>query len=112
MNESLSKKVTPSLLGAMMAGFLASACCLAPLTLLLFGFGSVGAFIALEPYRPLFTVITFGLLGWAAWQYRANSRKCIENNCNSATRTVGMWLFGVLALLMLFSPSIIPPFIQ
>lgn len=112
MNDSFSKKVTPSLLGAMMAGFLASACCLGSLVLLLLGFRSASAFIAFEPYRPLFTVITFGLLGWAAWQYRANSRKCLEKNCNSASRAMGAWLFGILALLMLCSPSIIPLFIQ
>ncbi|WP_072658628.1 mercuric transporter MerT family protein [Mariprofundus micogutta] len=112
MTDSFSKKVTPSLLGAMMAGFLASACCLGPLVLLLLGFGSASAFIALEPYRPLFAVITFGLLGWAVWQYRRNSRKCLEKNCNSVIRPMGMWLFGVLALLMLFSPSIIPLFTQ
>jgi len=112
MNDSFSKKVTPSLLGAVMAGFLASACCLGPFVLLLLGFGSASAFIAFEPYRPLFTVITFGLLGWAAWQYRVNGRKCLEKNCNSESRPMGMWLFGVIALLMLFSPSIIPLFIQ
>jgi len=75
MNDSFPKKVTPSLIGAVIAGFLASACCLGPLIILLLGVGSASVFIALEPYRPFFAVITFGLLGWAAWQYRENRKK-------------------------------------
>lgn len=110
MNNGPSRKITPSLFGAIMAGFLASACCLGPFVVLLLGIGSVSAFISLEPYRPFFAVITFGLLGWSIWQYWSNRKRCLDGDCISTSKALGLWLLGGFALLMLFSPSIIPLF--
>ncbi|MBI4951530.1 MAG: mercury transporter MerT [Myxococcales bacterium] len=45
------------------AAFLASACCVGPLVFALLGLGGAGLMVKLEPYRPLFIVVTFALLG-------------------------------------------------
>ena len=52
-----------SLAGAIAAAVAASACCIGPLILALLGIGGAGFLVALEPYRPIFTVVTIGLLG-------------------------------------------------
>lgn len=57
---------TVSLGGAVAAAVAASACCIGPLVLALLGIGGAGFLVALEPYRPVFTVVTLGLLG-AGW---------------------------------------------
>lgn len=49
--------------GAVAAAFAASACCIGPLVFALLGIGGAGFLVALEPYRPIFTVVTLGLLG-------------------------------------------------
>lgn len=53
--------------GALVSGFLASACCLGPLLLGALGLGGIGLLGRMEPWRPVLTVATFGLLGAAAW---------------------------------------------
>jgi mercuric ion transport protein len=54
---------TASLGGAVAAAIAASACCIGPLIFALLGIGGAGFLVALEPYRPIFTVVTLGLLG-------------------------------------------------
>ncbi len=49
--------------GAIVAAFAASACCLGPAILAIVGVSGVGFASALEPYRPVFLVITATLLG-------------------------------------------------
>lgn len=61
MNDT---KTRASLGGAIAAAFAASACCIGPLIFALLGIGGAGFLVALEPYRPLFTVLTVGLLGF------------------------------------------------
>jgi len=52
-----------SLTGSVAAALAASACCVGPLVFALLGIGGAGFLVALEPYRPMFTVVTLGLLG-------------------------------------------------
>jgi len=99
-----------SLFGAVLAGGLASACCLGPLMVVLLGLGSASAFIGMEPYRPIFAIITFALIAWAVWSYWQRKKQCIANGC-PPKKAVMLWTLGGLALLMLFSPSIIPLFV-
>jgi len=61
MNEASTRNA--SLGGAVAAALAASACCIGPLVLALLGIGGAGFLVALEPYRPIFTVVTVGLLG-------------------------------------------------
>ena len=53
--------------GAVVAAFLASACCIGPVVLALLGLGGAGLLVKLEPYRPYFTVVTAAALGAGFW---------------------------------------------
>lgn len=99
--------------GALASGFLASACCLGPLLLAAIGLGGAGLLARLEPWRPLLTVFTFGLLGAAAWSSigRARAAPAVDCGCAhpranrlgrallwvAALVAVGLWAFPYLA---------------
>ena len=63
MRSSLNAKM--ALAGGVLAGIGASACCVGPLLLLSLGVGGawIGHLTALEPYRPVFIVLT-GSVPW------------------------------------------------
>lgn len=61
---STTNKVTnASLVGAIVAAVVASACCLGPAILAIVGLSGAGLAATLAPYRPLFLGITAALLG-------------------------------------------------
>ncbi|MDQ7010318.1 MAG: mercuric transporter MerT family protein [Mariprofundaceae bacterium] len=110
MNETATKKGERlPLIGAVLAGGLASACCIGPLAVALLGFGSVSAFITMEPYRPAFAAVTLVLLGWAGWRHWHGRRQCAVNGCPPKKPAL-LWILGGLSLLLLLSPSLIPWF--
>lgn len=51
-----------SVVGALIASFMASLCCIGPLVLALLGIGGAGLLVKLERYRPYFIVLTLSLL--------------------------------------------------
>ena len=61
MKDDLTRNVSVG--GAVAAAFAASACCIGPLFFAVLGIGGAGFLVALEPYRPIFTAATVGLLG-------------------------------------------------
>lgn len=99
------------LIGAVLTGGIASACCIGPLVVVLLGLGSASAFIALEPYRPFFATVTLALLAWAVWRHWQDRKRCAANGCQPK-KPVLLWILGGLALLLLVSPSLLPYFIQ
>ena len=115
MNPILNPKTT--LLGGVVAGIGASACCLGPLLLLSMGIG--GAWIAhltaLEPYRPIVIVITIVFLGVTFWRLYLVAPSCdVGDNC-IAERTLKVqrilfWILLPVVLLLLVSPWILPYF--
>jgi len=111
MNKVSSTQQKMPLLGAVIAGGLASACCIGPLIVVLLGLGSASMFIAMEPYRPIFSIITLALMVWAAWQYRQGKKQCAKHGCASK-KPILLWSLGSLALLLLVSPSLLPYLIQ
>ncbi len=56
--------------GGMLGAFLASACCIGPLALLMLGISGawIGSLTALEPYKPIFAVIALGFIAAGFWQ--------------------------------------------
>jgi hypothetical protein len=52
-------------IGTVVSAIIASSCCWLPLVLLAVGISGAGIASALEDYRPLFIVVTFGFLGAA-----------------------------------------------
>ena len=105
-----------SLAGAVGAGLLASACCTVPLLLITIGVG--GAWLstlrALEPLRPLFLLIAFGLL-FAAWRRvdrAAEAETCEPGTACADPRTHRrnrwlLWLAAVVTLLLAASPGLV-----
>lgn len=115
MRSGFNTKTT--LVGSVLAGVGASACCVGPLLLLSMGIG--GAWIshltALEPYRPVFIVLTVLFLGVTFWRLYLVPQSCaVGDNCIAdRTRKVQRILFWVLlpvVILLVASPWILPIF--
>jgi mercuric ion transport protein len=106
----INSEKTP-LIGALIAGGLASACCLGPLVVVLLGLGSASAFIAMEPYRPVFAAITLALLAWAGWRHWQDGKQCAATGC-PPKKPVLLWVLGGFAILLLISPALLPYLIQ
>ena len=112
MRSVLNTKAT--LVGGVLAGIGASACCVGPLLLLSMGIG--GAWIvhltALEPYRPVFIVLTVVFLGLTFRKLYLVPQSCdVGDYCIAErTRKVQRFLFWVLlplVLLVVGSPWIL-----
>ncbi len=111
------KKISTPLVGGLLAGIAASACCVGPLVLLLLGFGGawIGSLTALEPYRPVFIGIAFIAL-FIAYQriYRPKPEQPCEVGEICAQPCVNKlykWLFiGVLVVVLvsIASPYLVP----
>lgn len=115
MRSVLNTKTT--LVGGVLAGIGASACCIGPLLLLSMGIG--GAWIAhltaLEPYRPLFIVLTVLFLGLTFWKLYLVPQSCTAGDTCIADRTrkvqrVLFWVLLPVVLLIVASPWILPLF--
>jgi len=72
--SSGNKAETISKVGTVLSAIMASACCWLPLVLLAFGVSGAGIAGALDAYRPLFIVLTFGFLA-AAFYFTYRPRK-------------------------------------
>lgn len=112
-NASPGKKLAGlGLVGAVISGFLASACCIGPLLMVLLGVGSAGALTALEPWRPVMMVLTFLFLGLGFYvtYRRPQTTDCSETACCGPDRKrlqkIMLWLATLFSLAMLFFPQI------
>ncbi|MCR4289398.1 MAG: mercuric transporter MerT family protein [Candidatus Scalindua sp.] len=101
-----SKSVT-TLSGTIAAAILASSCCLGPLILVRLGMGSIGIFLSLEKYRPLFMIITFAFIGMAF--YLTYRKKKGDDCCEikqvkmDRIKKISLWVIAAVAVgLMLF----------
>ncbi|GAB4179892.1 MAG: hypothetical protein Tsb0017_28700 [Geothermobacteraceae bacterium] len=102
------------LAGAVISGFLASACCIGPLLAVFLGIGSAGALVALEPWRPWMMVLTFLFLGLGFYvTYRkpkttaGAGSDCCSPGRRKRQKTL-LWLATLFSLVMLFWPQIMP----
>ena len=103
--------------GAIVAAFIASACCVGPLVLALLGLGGGAMLLEFEPYRPIFMVLTVGLLGLGFWlQYGRPkpvtsgdgiSCDCPTPRANKAGRVM-LWVATVVVVAFLVFPYIAP----
>ncbi len=112
-----ASKVT--LAGALLAGIVASACCLGPLVLVTIGVS--GAWISnltlLEPYRPVFIGVALVFMG-LAWRriYRAPvAAECEPGTVCALPQTnrvyrIMFWVVSALVLLLLAFPYYAPLF--
>lgn len=114
----MNQKTTPGTAGDRRAGWLAaggiagallaSSCCVLPLALVLLGVSGawIGNLTALEPYTPLFAVVTLGLIAAGLWHaYRRQPALCDDGNCadprfRTLTRAV-LWVGAALVVVAL-----------
>ncbi len=110
MTEPINKNW--GMIGAISAGVAASACCTIPLALVTVGVGGslVGAFTAMEPYRPYFIAVALAALGYVAFRELQRSRdpdcECEGEMSNKARRSLLVVGFLITAALIA-SPWII-----
>ena len=101
----------PTLWASAAAAIGASLCCVAPLVLISLGIGGawMSTLTGLEPYRPIFVVLTLGLLGLAGLKlYRqpavcAPGRACADGAVQRRQRLI-FWSVAALLLLLLTFP--------
>lgn len=111
----MSEKINIPLIGGVLAGLAASACCVGPLILLFLGFGGawVSNLTALEPYRPIFIGLALVALFFA---YRGIYRPKAEQQCEANSvcakpqiNNLYKWLF--IASVAIVSASIASPYL-
>jgi mercuric ion transport protein len=104
--------------GAVLAAFLASACCVGPLVFALLGLGGAGLLLKFEPYRPYFMALTLTLLGTGFYfTYRKPSAAPVGSDGDACdcpaprTNRVGrimLWVATGLVLALLVFPYVAP----
>lgn len=95
--------------GSVIGAILASSCCIVPLVLVTLGASGawIGNLAALEPYKPIFTLVTIGFLGFGFRQvYRKPKVACedgsyCETPASSRVTKSALWIATVLVLLAL-----------
>lgn len=101
-------------LAGIVAALGAASCCVIPF--LLFAVGVSGAWIgnltALEPYQPVFALLSLGFIGWGAWRLRRKAKlACAEGYCATARSDriarIGLWTAAVLTVIALAFPYLI-----
>lgn len=98
---------------SVVAAFLASLCCVGPLVFALLGIGGAGVLVKFEPYRPVFAVLTLGLLGGGF--YFSYRKPVPTDDCEICeiprTQKLGRFLLWVATLMVagfLSFPSLAP----
>jgi mercuric ion transport protein len=115
MRSHLNAKMT--LVGGMLAGIGASACCVGPLLLLSLGIGGawIGNLTALEPYRPIFIALVLLFLGLAFRTLYLVPQSCdLEGNClkdrTKNAQRIMFWITTPLLLGLVAMPWLMPLF--
>jgi mercuric ion transport protein len=117
-----SRKARKIAAGGLLGALAASTCCIVPL--ILFSLGVSGAWIgnltALEPYKPIFIVITLGFLGCGYWMIYRKPKACAEGETcarplpNRLVKTA-LWASTFLIVIALFwnwiAPVVAPIFL-
>jgi len=113
--ETENRNVMLATTGGILGALATASCCVLPF--ILFTLGISGAWIsnltALEPYRPIFAAVTFGLLGYGFYRvYRKPSIACAEGSycakpSSAQIAKIGLWSAAVIVVIALGSPYLI-----
>jgi mercuric ion transport protein len=117
--ESSMRKAGLASIGGILAALAAASCCVVPFALFMVGIS--GAWIsnltALEPYQPIFAVITLGFLGYGFYLvYRKPKAACAEDSycakpSSGRTTKIGLWAATVVVIIALGFPKLAPLFL-
>jgi mercuric ion transport protein len=103
-----TQKNTLTVIGAVLAAFGASLCCILPVAVAVLGVGSAALGAKLEPLRPFFLVLTVTILGFAF--YRAyRPEKCepgqaCEVPAHRRRQRIVLWIVAAVALALTTFP--------
>ena len=99
------------LVGAIVSGFLASACCIGPLLVVFLGISGAGVLMQFEPYRHYFTVLMFLFIGLGFYltyrRPRATEGSVCCTTAGRKTQKIALWIATILALGMLVVPNLL-----
>jgi mercuric ion transport protein len=117
--DSSTGKVWLASLGGVLAALGAASCCVIPFAL--FTAGISGAWIsnltALEPYQPIFAVVTLVFLGYGFYAvYRKPQVACAEGSYCAKPSSgrivrIGLWTATILIIIALGFPKLAPLFL-
>ncbi len=101
------------LVGSLVAGLLASACCIGPLVLGALGLGTLGLGAAFEPYRPGFLAATGLLLAigfYLAYRPRpeaacAPGEACAARPVGRRNQRIALWIVAALTVAVATYPN-------
>lgn len=107
MNQN---KSNISMVGGIIAAIGAGVCCVLPLLLLLLGISGswISNLTAFEPYRPLFILAVFLLLGYAGWKIYRSQEECATDSACAipavrSRRKIIFWLTTTTAIILVTS---------
>lgn len=100
-------------IGSVIAGFLASLCCIGPVVGVLLGVGGLGAAASLEVYRPYFLGVTSVCLGSAFYFTYVRDKNCEEDQACEVSKSGGwqrtlLWIATGAALIFAAFPHLLP----
>ena len=105
------------LIGAVVSAIAASVCCVGPLVLLALGVSGawIGNLTALEPYRPIFMMVTLGFLGFAFYRvyWKSKAESCLPGSSCANPRSdrinkAILWMITALILGLFAFPRVAP----
>jgi mercuric ion transport protein len=117
MSDKIEKITFLSSIGSVIAGFIASLCCIGPLIFVILGLSGAAFFSKLEQYRWLFGTFALSALALGFFfEYRTENECAPDSSCtvNPNSRRINkiiLWIAAVLVLVLIFSPNIIGFFI-
>ena len=106
-------------LGGILAALGAASCCVVPFVLFTLGISGawISNFTALEPYQPIFAVITVGFLGFGFYLvYRKPKVACADGSycakpSSGRIAKIGLWTATILVIIALGFPKLAPLFL-
>ena len=102
------KAQSATVLGSVMGGVLASACCIGPLVFALLGISGAAFARGFEPFRPYLLVLTYGLLDAAFYlAYRPAKAECGPGEACEMPRTnrAGMVVLWIAAFVVVLTTT-------
>ena len=119
MNSSTAAKSSPvsPLIASVLAAIGATACCFGPLLLVTLGLGGawVSSLRALEPYQPVFALLTLVFIGFAFYRLYIQPRRCAPGEACAIPavlkrQRIIFWLVVVVVAAMFSFPFYAPIF--
>lgn len=104
-------------IGSIIAGLIASLCCIGPLLFVVLGLSGAAIFTVFEQYRLIFGLVAFGFLALGFFfTYRNNEQCASGSSCtvNKSTKfnKILPWVATILVIGFVFSPNIIGLFVN